>query len=234
MTPTARARRLGELARNLQYRFRAPALLDRALTHPSAVAEREPRARRTYDRLEFLGDRVLAVIVARLLYDAFPDAASGDLAPRLNQLVRRETLAEIAASLGLAGHIVMAEADLAAGGAENPAILADVLEAVLGAIYVDGGLEAAEDFVRRHWSERAAALTTPPADAKTELQEWAQALAKAPPLYRVVDSAGPSHRPVFSVEVEIEGRTPTRGLGTTKRQAEQAAAAAMLAAIGGG
>ncbi len=223
-----------ELTRVLQCPFRNPKILDQALTHPSAVAEREPRSQRTYDRLEFLGDRVLAIVIARLLYDAFPDAPSGDLARRFNQLVRRETLAEIGASIGLADHIVMAQADIASGGAENPAILADVLEAVLGAIYIDNGFEEAERFIRREWGERAAALVTPPADAKTELQEWAQARAKLPPLYRIVATVGPPHRQTFSVEVEVGGETPTRGRGTTKRQAEQSAAAAMLAAIAGG
>jgi len=226
-------RGLDDLAGILQYSFRDSEILSQALTHPSAVAEREPRTKRTYDRLEFLGDRVLAIVVARLLYDAFPDAPSGDLARRFNQLVRRETLADVAVSINLSNHIVMADADAASGGAENPAILADVLEAVLGAMYVDGGLIVAEEFISRHWSDRAAALVVPPADAKTELQEWAQALTKPPPSYRVIETEGPAHRPVFSVEVSIEGEQPTRGRGTTKRQAEQLAAAAMLAAIGG-
>ena len=226
-------RGLNDLVGILQYSFHDSEILSQALTHPSAVAEREPRTKRTYDRLEFLGDRVLAIVIAQLLYVTFPDAPSGDLARRFNQLVRRETLADVAVSINLSDHIVMGEADAAFGGAENPAILADVLEAVLGAMHIDGGLIVAEGFINRHWRDRAAALVVPPADAKTALQEWAQALSKPPPSYRVVETEGPAHRPVFSVEVSIEGEQPTRGRGTTKRQAEQLAAATMLAAIGG-
>ena len=176
---------LGELTSVLQYSFLNPDLLRQALTHPSAVAEREPRTKITYDRLEFLGDRVLAIVVARLLYERFPDAPSGDLARRFNELVRRETLAEVALSINLGNHIIMGDADAVTGGASNPAILADVLEAILAGIYLDGGLVAAEEFIQRHWEHRAAALLTPPADAKTVLQEWAQGLAKPPPTARI-------------------------------------------------
>ena len=232
MISTSKGAGLEVLSSVLHYSFRQPELLSRALTHPSAVAEREPRTARTYDRLEFLGDRVLALTVARLLYEIFPEAPSGDLARRFNQLVRRETLAEIAASLGLGSHIIMADADAANGGANNPAILADVIEAVMAAIYLDGGLAAAETFIHRHWEARAIALVRPPADAKTALQEWAQSLAKQPPTYRVVTTEGPPHKPTFVVAVDVEGEISTQGRGSTKRQAEQLAAAALLAAIG--
>ena len=217
----------------LQYSFRQPDLLNRALTHPSAVAEREPRTKLTYDRLEFLGDRVLAIVVARLLYEKFPEAPSGDLARRFNELVRRETLAEVAISLNLGAYIIMGNADAAIGGAANPAILADVVEAILAAIYLDGGLPAAVAFINRHWEDRAAALITPPADAKTALQEWAQSLAKAPPTYRVIETKGPPHKPTFIVAVDVDGEVSTNGQGSTKRQAEQMAAETMLGIIGG-
>lgn len=217
----------------LQHTFSQPDLLRQALTHPSAVAEREPRTKLTYDRLEFLGDRVLAIVVARLLFEKFPEAPSGDLARRFNELVRRETLADIAISINLGDHILMGNSDAATGGAANPAILADVLEAILAAIYLDGGLAAAETFIQRHWEDRAAVLVTPPADAKTALQEWAQSLAKPPPSYRVISTEGPPHKPTFLIAVEVDGEAATCGKGSTKRQAEQLAAESMLAAIAG-
>ena len=217
----------------LQHTFSQPDLLRQALTHPSAVAEREPRTKLTYDRLEFLGDRVLAIVVARLLFEKFPEAPSGDLTRRFNELVRRETLADIAISINLGDHILMGNSDAATGGAANPAILADVLEAILAAIYLDGGLAAAETFIQRHWDDRAAVLVTPPADAKTALQEWAQSLAKPPPSYRVISTEGPPHKPTFLIAVEVDGEAATCGKGSTKRQAEQLAAESMLAAIAG-
>ena len=233
MRPTPKDVQNGDLTGVLHHTFRDPALLVQALTHPSAVAEREPRTKLIYDRLEFLGDRVLAIVIARLLFEKFPEAPSGDLARRFNELVRRETLAQIAVTLNLGDHIIMGEADAAVGGAKNPAILADVLEAILAAIYLDSGLAAAEAFIYRHWEARASALVTPPADAKTALQEWAQSLAKPPPTYRVVESEGPAHRPIFVVEVDVEGELSMRGQGLTKRSAEQLAAEAMLASITG-
>ena len=217
----------------LQHTFSQPDLLRQALTHPSAVVEREPRTKLTYDRLEFLGDRVLAIVVARLLFEKFPEAPSGDLARRFNELVRRETLADVAISINLGDHILMGNSDAATGGAANPAILADVLEAILAAIYLDGGLAAAETFIQRHWEDRAAVLVTPPADAKTALQEWAQSLAKPPPSYRVISTEGPPHKPTFLMAVEVDGEAATCGKGSTKRQAEQLAAESMLAAIAG-
>jgi len=224
---------LGELTSVLQYSFLNPDLLRQALTHPSAVAEREPRTKITYDRLEFLGDRVLAIVVARLLYERFSDAPSGDLARRFNELVRRETLAEVALSINLGNHIIMGDADAVTGGASNPAILADVLEAILAGIYLDGGLVAAEEFIQRHWEHRAAALLTPPADAKTALQEWAQGLAKPPPTYRLISTEGPPHKPTFLIAVDVDGEAATCGKGSTKRRAEQQAAETMLTAIAG-
>ena len=217
----------------LQHTFSQPDLLRQALTHPSAVVEREPRTKLTYDRLEFLGDRVLAIVVARLLFEKFPEAPSGDLARRFNELVRRETLADVAISINLGDHILMGNSDAATGGAANPAILADVLEAILAAIYLDGGLAVAETFIQRHWEDRAAVLVTPPADAKTALQEWAQSLAKPPPSYRVISTEGPPHKPTFLMAVEVDGEAATCGKGSTKRQAEQLAAESMLAAIAG-
>ena len=233
MTLTTKDTKLDELPSVLQYSFLEPDLLRQALTHPSAVAEREPRTKLTYDRLEFLGDRVLAIVVAHLLYERFPDAPSGDLARRFNELVRRETLAEVALSINLGDYIIMGEADAATGGASNPAILADVLEAILAGIYLDGGLAVAEEFIQRHWAHRAAALLTPPADAKTALQEWAQALAKPPPTYRVIRTEGPPHKPMFLIAVDVDGEVATCGKGSTKRQAEQQAAETMLTAIAG-
>ena len=163
-------RDLARLAARLGHEFRQPDFLRLALTHASAT--RGARADVTsYERLEFLGDRVLGLIVADLLFARFPDEAEGALARRLAALVRKETLTEVAAELELGRHIVFGPGETEAGGAETPSVLADVCEAVIGAIYLDGGLKAAWDFVASHWTPYLEADTIPPQDAKTALQE---------------------------------------------------------------
>lgn len=207
------------------YAFRDRTLARLALTHRSAGGRGRDR---TYERLEFLGDRVLALVVADLLYDNYPDEDEGSLAKRLVALVRREALAEVAAGLGVAPLIAMSRGEEDAGGRENPAILADVCEALIGAIYRDGGLEAARDFIRRHWLDRMASTEKPPKDAKTELQEWAQGRGLDLPDYREVERSGPDHAPVFTIEVVVGDYPPERGQGPTKRAAEQIAAERLL------
>jgi len=216
---------MDELTAITGYGFRDQALARLALTHRSAGGRGRTK---TYERLEFLGDRVLALVVADLLYDAFPKEDEGALAKRLVALVRRETLAEVALALGLPPLIEMSRGEEDAGGRENPAILADVCEALIGAIYRDGGLSAAQAFIRRNWTDRMASTEKPPKDAKTELQEWAQGRGLELPDYQEVERSGPDHAPVFTIEVVVGDYSPERGEGPTKRAAEQLAAERML------
>ena len=219
-----------ELTRVLGHEFGNPALLREALTHSSALPARGAKTL-SYQRLEFLGDRVLGLVVADLLICHFPREPEGALARRLASLVRRETLAEVSSGLDLGRHLVLAKAEADAGGRENPALLADACEAVIGALYVDGGLAAARAFVEPLWAPLLAAEVRPPQDAKTALQEWAQARGLALPAYREVERQGPAHQPVFTIEVAVEGHAPGRGAGRSKRLAEQAAAQALLSVL---
>ena len=217
------ARALARVETALGHEFADRELLRQALTHPSAAADKEPH----YERLEFLGDRVLGLVVARLLYDAHGAENEGDLAKRHVALVRGETLAEVAATLEL-------EALVQTQPMEQPAkaaIAADALEALIGALYLDGGLTAAEAFIRARWSGLLAALAGPPRDAKTALQEWAQARGFALPRYRELGRVGPDHAPRFTIEVSVSGHAPAVASDTAKRMAEQAAAALLLARI---
>jgi ribonuclease-3 len=212
----------------LGHRFGHPVLLDQALTHSSVKAQR--RGGGSYERLEFLGDRVLGLVIAEMLLKAYPDEAEGALARRHAELVRKETLASVAGEVDLAPHVrlpVIEERD----ARSNPNLLADVCEAVIAALYLDGGFEVARAFVKRHWQPRMAAALAPPKDAKTALQEWAQGRGKKLPAYRLVKSEGPPHQPVFTVAVEVDGFTEITASGTSKRQAEAVAAASLLQQI---
>ena len=218
--------RVAAAAEALDHDFADPALLAEALTHPSARSDRH-----SYERLEFLGDRVLGLIVADMLLDGFPAEDEGALAKRLAALVRRQALADVAARLGIGAFVAVSKGEEETGGRASPALLADALEAMIGAIYRDGGLAAADRFVRRHWTAMMEAADSPPEDAKTRLQEWAQGNARPLPCYTTVGEEGPAHGPVFEVEVRVEGHAPVTGRGRSKRAAEQAAAAALLAAV---
>ncbi len=221
--------RLRAAAAVLDHSFRRRALLGEALTHPSVGARGGG-----YERLEFLGDRVLALVVADMLLAAFPDEDEGALAKRLAELVRRETLAEVAASLGFGGFLTLSKGEEESGGRANPTVLADALEAAIGALYLDGGLAPAAAFVRRHWTAPMKAAEQPPEDAKTRLQEWAQGAGRPLPAYTTVDVAGPAHSPTFAVEVSVEDYPPAKASGRSKRAAEQAAAAVLLARVAAG
>lgn len=227
-----RANRGGEspdaLARTLDYVFREPGLLKRALTHPSAAAKRKAGANDSYERLEFLGDRVLGLIVADMLLRRFPNESEGALARRHTALVRRETLADVAGDLEISRYLRLAKGEDEAGERNNPAILADACEAVIGALYLDGGLEIVRRVVESALEPYLNSAGTPPQDAKTALQEWAQARSLALPQYREVAREGPPHQPVFSIEVSVEGHPPERGEGRSKRTSEQSAAQALL------
>ncbi len=215
------------LEQDLGHRFRRPELLTQALTHPS-VAQTPGERAATYERLEFLGDRVLGLVIARLLFETFPDEPEGDLAPRFTNLVRREGLARVAADIGLGEHVILSRGEEETGGKQNPGILADVLEAVLAALYLDGGLETADRFIRRHWNELMTEDAVPPKDSKTRLQEWAQGRGLPLPEYRETGRQGPPHAPLFTVQVSLPGQHPASATGPSKRAAEQKAAAALL------
>src|SRR5439155_7074315 len=179
--------------------FARQELLHEALTHPSALVAERRRSRRRkptprgYERLEFLGDRVLGLVIADLLWRRFEGEAEGDLTRRHTHLVRRETLARVAEAIGLGRHLVLSQAEAAAGAAGNPGILADACEALIAAIYLDGGFAAAFAFVERFWTPLIAAMQAPPRDPKTLLQEWAQGRGLGLPNYRLAATDGPDH-----------------------------------------
>ncbi|MEM6490194.1 MAG: ribonuclease III [Pseudomonadota bacterium] len=221
-------RDLAAAAARLGYRFRRRALLGEALTHASAAGPARP----DNQRMEFLGDRVLGLVIAGALIEAYPDEAEGGLAPRLNALVRRETLADVAREIGLGQHLVLGRSENLSGGRRKTAILADAMEAVIAALYLDGGLPAAEAFIRRHWAARLHAAETAATDAKSALQAWAQARGLGLPRYAERRRTGPDHAPRFEVEVSVDGpdgeTLTAEGAAAGKRQAERAAAAALL------
>jgi len=215
---------LGALERRLGYAFADCALLETALTHGSAAAA----AAASYQRLEFLGDRVLALVVSEMLLAAFPAASEGELAQRLTGLIRNETCADVARALDLGEAIRLGAGEVQSGGRAKSAILGDVCEAIIGAIYLDGGIEPSRRLIETHWRERMLASNVSLRDAKTTLQEWAQGQGLAAPGYTIIARSGPDHAPHFEVEVQVENVPPTRGEGRTRREAEQAAAGAML------
>ncbi|MDJ0971268.1 MAG: ribonuclease III [Kiloniellales bacterium] len=227
---TAAPADLQPLTKTLGHDFADPRLLSRALTHGSA-----PRRQRgiadDYQRLEFVGDRVLGLIIAERLYRDFPREREGALAKRFAMLVRREALAEVAGKIGLGSYITISKSEEDVGGRENPAILADCCEALIGALFLDGGLVPARRFVEAQWQALIEADRRPPEDAKTALQEWAQARALGLPVYQEVERRGPDHDPFFTVEVSIEDRPAAQGSGRSKRLAEQEAAARLLEAL---
>lgn len=215
---------LANLAGTLGHRFADPSLLRTAVTHSSASA----RGLAANERLEFLGDRVLGLVIADLLYRRFAAEEEGDLARRFAVLVSRESLAQVAGRIGLAPFLSLARGEEDSGGRANPAILADACEAVIAALYLDGGLPAARRFIEREWSALVEQDRRPPQDCKTALQEWAQAAGRKLPNYVVTGSHGPPHDPLFTVEVRVDGLPPCVGTGRSKRAAEQAAAAEAL------
>lgn len=217
----------------LDYRFKDPALLTRALTHRSVVGQRKPGGAVHLDgfaneRLEFLGDRVLGLVIAELLIERFPNEAEGQLAQRLAVLVSAPSLARVARASGMAREIRMA----AGQSAEDiDAVLADACEAVIGAVYCDGGLAPAASFIRAQWGDLVNEAIAPPKDAKSTLQEWAQGRALPLPVYQVVSQEGPDHAPQFVVSVNVAGQGEAQGAGKSKRTAEQAAATLLLARL---
>jgi len=222
---------IDELEERIGYTFKDRALAERALTHVSAVAARGARID-SYQRLEFLGDRVLGLAVSDMLHTTFSKAAEGELSRRLAELVRKETCADIAREWGVSGHVRLGGGEAQTGGAKKVAILGDVCESLVGAVYIDGGFEAARDVVRRNWTERMMKPRRPLRDPKTALQEWAQARGLDTPVYREAGRSGPAHAPRFVIAVDIAGFEPVEAEGASKRTAEQAAARAFMAREG--
>ncbi len=215
---------LDAFARRLGHRFQTPEHLIRALTHPSIATTSRP----DNQRLEFLGDRVLGLVIAEALLRADRDAAEGTLAPRFNALVRKETCAEIARSVDLGSVLKLGRSEMMSGGRRKDALLADAMEAVIAAVYLDAGFEAARDVVMAHWNPRIDAVEDDARDPKSALQEWAQAQGQTPPDYLERGREGPDHAPVFTIEARLsDGRAEAAKAGS-KRQAEQMAAKALL------
>lgn len=224
--PTAKAAAAALEAR-IGYKFSNQSLLTAAVTHVSALKGARSRAD-SYQRLEFLGDHVLGLVVSDMLYRAFPRGDEGELSKRLADLVRKETCADVATELGLDESIKLGSVGQGAGARLRKSVLGDVCEAVIGAIYLDGGYPAASAFVERLWSERMRKPARALRDPKTILQEWAQGRGLPTPAYREVERTGPHHDPRFRVAVELPGLDIAEGLGSSKRLAEKAAASAML------
>jgi len=240
MSGDGKAAGVGSLEDRLGYGFADPALLEAALTHPSLGGGRRTQKRSTgpagrpgfaYERLEFLGDRVLGLIVAERLMARFPDEPEGGLTRRHAALVQAEALARVARGMDLGPALKLSAGESGGGGRDNPALLADACEAVIGAVYLDGGLEAARRVVDAHWQALMEAPPTPPVDPKTALQEWLQARGLARPVYEIRREEGPAHAPHFEVAARLaDGRSAT-GTGTSKRAAEKQAARALLARL---
>ena len=214
------------LEKTIGYKFKDRDLLERSLTHISAIAG--GNRSNSYQRLEFLGDHVLGLIISAMLFRSFPKADEGELSRRLADLVRREACADVARAIELGAALRLGASEANAGGRMRTAILADVCESLVGAVYVDGGYDAAAKLVGQLWGERMRTPVRPLRDPKTILQEWAQARGLPTPTYREVARTGPQHDPVFRVAVVLPGKESVEGVDRSKRAAEQAAAAAML------
>ena len=220
---------LAAFSRRLGHTFTTPDHLIRAVTHGSLSGP----GRGDNQRLEFLGDRVLGLILAQALLDADPDASEGQIAPRFNALVRRETCADIARAIDLGTVLRLGRGEMQTGGRRKEALLADAMEAVLAAVYLDSGLSAARAVVLRLWADRIGTAPDDARDAKTALQEWAQGRGEPPPAYSELARSGPDHAPVFTIAVRLTSGPGAQAAAGSKRQAEQAAAAALLKELGG-
>jgi len=219
------SRAMAGLAARLGHDFARPDLLIEALTHPSMGGAHN-------QRLEFLGDRVLGLVIAEALLAQDAGAAEGTLAPRLNALVRKETCAELAAAVDLGAGLRLGRSEMLSGGRRKTALLGDAMEAVIAAVYLDAGLDAARAVILRHWEPRIAAAKAQARDAKTALQEWAQARGWPPPEYVDLAREGPDHAPEFSVEVRLQDGQAAQARAASKRAAQQRAAEALLATLG--
>ena len=214
-----------DIQKEIEYNFQDEDLLRIALTH-SSTGEAE-----NYERLEFLGDRVLGLVIASLLFKKFPDEKEGDLAKRLASLVQGETLAELSQQISLGDYIILSVAEREAGGSENAHILADVFEALIGALYLDGGYNECKRLIETQWKDVFYTMKTPPQHPKTAIQEWAQAQGLPLPLYEIIEQSGPDHAPVFEIELSVKGYDPVRGSGRSRAEAEKAVAELFMQGI---
>ncbi len=210
---------IDELQNKIKYRFRNPALLQTALTH-SSTGEKE-----NYERLEFLGDRVLGLVIASLLFRHFPDEKEGDMAKRLASLVQGQTIADLSARISLGDYIYFSDAEAAAGGAENDHILADVFEAVIGALYLEAGFDECKRLIEEHWGGVLHMMHRPPQHPKTAIQEWAQAQGLPLPTYDIIGQSGPDHAPEFEVRLSVKGHPDITAKGRSRAEAEKQVAA---------
>jgi ribonuclease-3 len=226
MKPSAE---LAAFAGRLGHDFRDPSRLLEAVTHASMSAPARP----DNQRLEFLGDRVLGLVMAEALLAADESATEGALAPRFNALVRKETCAAVAREIGLGDVLRLGRSETMSGGRRKEALLADALEAVIAAVFLDGGFDPAKALVLRLWGDRIATVKEDARDAKTALQEWAQARGQTPPAYVELGRDGPDHAPLFTIEARLADGTVARARAPSKRQAEQAAARALLDRLSG-
>ena len=208
----------------LGYRFVRPDLLTEAVTHASISSA----TRSDNQRLEFLGDRVLGLVMAEALLEDDIGASEGKLAPRFNALVRKETCAEIAMSLDLGKVLKLGRSEMMSGGRRKQALLGDAMEAVIAAVYRDGGFSAAKDLILNLWNSHIETVADDARDAKTALQEWAQGRGLPLPKYSIVERTGPDHAPTFTIAVSVGDTPPAQGEGSTRRTAEQAAAGALM------
>lgn len=223
----SRAAAIAALELRLGFAFTDPTLLERALTH-SSVGDGAKKVSDN-ERLEFIGDRVLGLLAAERLAELYPKSSEGDLAPRLNALVSRKTCAVVARKIDLGAALRLSPAETKAGGRDKDSILAGACEAIMAALFQEGGLEAARAVFLDLWAGPITDLGAPrPLDPKTQLQEWAQGAGKPLPAYAVIGRTGPDHAPVFTIEARVEGLEPARAEGRSRQEAEKAAAQALL------
>ncbi|TCL00484.1 RNAse III [Shimia isoporae] len=218
---------LKALEARLGYTFERPDLLVRAVTHSSMSSP----TRQDNQRLEFLGDRVLGLVMSEALLEHDKSASEGQLAPRFNALVRKETCADVARDIDLGAALKLGRSEMMSGGRRKQALLGDAMEAVIAAVYRDAGFDIARDMILRLWGARVQSVEADARDPKTSLQEWAQARKLPPPKYDLVQRSGPDHAPVFKIAVRLENGLSAEATDSSKRKAEQAAAKALLAEV---
>ena len=219
---------LRQFSAEIGYEFKDPGLLITALTHSSISSN----TRSDNERLEFLGDRVLGLVMAQALLDIDTKASEGQLAPRFNALVRKETCADVARSIGIGEMLKLGRSEMISGGRRKEALLGDAMEALIAAVYRDGGFTAAQSLILRLWNTRITSVKADARDPKTALQEWAQARKGLPPIYVELSRSGPDHAPLFEIEVQLYSGEVAQAKAGSKRQAEQAAAQQMLERLG--
>lgn len=210
--------------KRLGHDFSRPELLHRALTHSSLSTGTRP----DNQRLEFLGDRVLGMVISEALLSDDPEATEGKLAPRLNTLVRKETCADVAAEIDLGAALMLGRSEMMSGGRRKLALLGDAMEAVIAAVYLDTSFETTRALVLELWGDRIAKAEETAADPKSNLQEWAQARGMPPPKYAEIERSGPDHAPIFVIEAQLQNGAKSRATANSKRAAQQAAASTLL------